>query len=64
LTLRFESERAGQVYKYYGFDTHEQRIVYDALVGPVIAGLKGYLRERKMGVLFEKVEVWIGWEKF
>jgi hypothetical protein len=64
LTLRFEPERAGQVYKHYGFDTLEQRRTYDALVGPVIAGLKGYLRERKMGVPFEKVEVWIGWEKF
>jgi hypothetical protein len=64
LTLRFEPERAGQVYKHYGYDTHEQQIAYDRLVGPVIAGLKGYLRERKMGVAFEKVEVWIGWEKF
>ena len=52
------------MYKHYGFDTLEQRRRYDALVGPVIAGLKGYLRERKMGVLFEKVEVLIGWEKF
>jgi hypothetical protein len=64
LTLRFEPERAGQVYKHYGFDTHEQRIAYDALVGPVMAGLKGYLKVRKVGVPFEKVEVWIGWEKF
>jgi hypothetical protein len=64
LTLRFEPERAGQVYKHDDFDTHEQRRMYEALVGPVIAGLKGYLRERKMGVPFEKVEVWIGWEKF
>jgi hypothetical protein len=64
LTLRFEPERAGQVYKHYGYDTLEQLRTYNALVGPVIAGLKGYLKERKMGVPFEKVEVWIGWDKF
>jgi hypothetical protein len=37
-----------------------QRRAYDTLVGPVIAGLKGYLKARKMGVPFEKVGDWIG----
>jgi len=41
-----------------------QRRTYDTLVGPVIAGLKGYLKARRLGVPFEKVGVWIGWEKF
>jgi hypothetical protein len=62
--LRFGSEWARQVYQYYGFDSREQREGYDKLAGPVIASLKGNLRDRKIDVPFERVEIWIEWETF
>jgi len=61
LTLRFEPETEGQVFADYA--TPEKR-AYNELVESVLRGLGAYLREKKRGVRFEKVEAWVGWQEF